>query len=125
MAMQITSWLSSAIIAVLTSTVAVFMNSLVYNDIPVGSAIAAVLIIAATRYLKNSRQSFWQSTLVIIFWGLITFRAATPTAMGDLILIDDQFTWWYVGLTGSAALISLVIPAKQAAKSPDVTAFQN
>ncbi len=123
--MQLTSWLSSAIIAVLTSTVAVFMSSLVYSDIPVGSAIAAVLIFVATRYLKNSRQSFWQSTLVIIFWGLITFRAATPTAMGDLILIDDQFTWWYVGLTGSAALISLVIPAKQAAKLPDATAFQN
>jgi hypothetical protein len=123
--MQITTWLSSAIIALLTSTIAVFLSSSVYGEIPVGSILAAGLIFFATRYLKKTRDSFWQSSLVIIFWGLITFRAATPTAMGDLILIEDQFTWWYVGLTGSAALISLIIPSKSVAKSPDAAEFPN
>ena len=125
MAMPYTSWLSSIAISVLTTTVAVFLSSTAYGEIPVGSIVAAVLIVIATRYIKNKHRSFWQSTLVIIFWGLITFRAATPTAMGDLILIDDELTWWYVGLTGSAALISLVIPAKLAAKSTDEVAFQS
>lgn len=124
--MRITSWLTSLAIALTTATVAVFLSSVIVRQIPIGSIVAAVLIIIATRYLRKNRDSFWQSTLVIISWGLITFRAATPTSMGDLILIDDQWTWWYVGITGTAALISLVLPAKpKAAQSLDVTESQN
>lgn len=124
--MKITGWLTSLAIALTTSAVAVFLSSVIVRQIPIGSIIAAVLIIIATRYLRNHRNSFWQSTLVIICWGLITFRAATPTSVGDLILIDDKWTWWYVGITGIAALISLVVPAKpKGAESLDEVESQN
>jgi len=114
------SWLSSTVIAILVSVVAVFLSAIEYQDLPVGAAIGGVLIFIATRYIRNTRNSFWQSTLVIIAWGAITYRAANPTAMGDLILIADDLTWWYIGITGAAAFISLVIPAKRsAAISPD------
>lgn len=114
------SWLSTAAIAVLVSVVAVFLSAVEYQDLPVGAAVGGVLIFTATRYLKKTRNSFWQSSLVIIAWGAITYRAANPTAMGDLILIADDLTWWYIGITGAAAFISLVIPANRAvAISPD------
>jgi hypothetical protein len=114
------SWLSSIAIAILVSIVAVFLSAIEYQDLPVGAAIGGVLIFFATRYIRNTRNSFWQSSLVIIAWGAITYRAANPTAMGDLILIADDLTWWYMGITGAAAFISLVIPAKRvAAKLPD------
>jgi hypothetical protein len=114
------SWLSSIVISILVSVVAVFLSAIEYQDLPVGAAIGGVLIFIATRYIRNTHNSFWQSTLVIIAWGAITYRAANPTAMGDLILIADDLTWWYIGITGAAAFISLVIPAKRsAAISPD------
>lgn len=120
------NWLIAAVIAVLVATVSVFLSSVTYSDIPLGSIAAAVLIIAATRYIKVKHQSFWQSTLVIIFWGLITYRAATPTAMGDLVLMADEWTYWYLGITGVAALVSLILPTRSlVAKLPDEAPFQN
>ncbi|MFZ9283464.1 MAG: hypothetical protein ACO3DX_02745 [Candidatus Nanopelagicales bacterium] len=124
--MPYASWISSTVIAVATSTIAVFLSSVVYQGIPAGSILAGILIIIATRYIRTTHNSFWQSTLVIICWGLITFRAATPTAMGDLILIEDDLTWWYVGITGVAAFVSLIIPTRASvAKSPDEVASQS
>lgn len=119
-------WLLSAFLAITVSVVSVFLSSLIYLDIPIGSIVAATLIIFVTRYIRVQKKSFWQSSLVIIFWGLITFRAATPTAVGDLILIEDDLTYWYIGITGLAALISLVIPTRSvAAKSPDEALYPN
>lgn len=116
------SWLNSAAIATLVSVVAVFLSSTQYQAIPAGAIVGAVMIFIATRYIRNTRNSFWQSSLVIVIWGLITFRAATPTAMGDLILISDDLTWWYIGITGAAAFISLVIPTKRSVAQSHVEA---
>lgn len=116
------SWLNSAALATLVSVVAVFLSAIQYQEIPIGAVIGAVMIFIATRYIRNTKNSFWQSSLVIVIWGLITFRAATPTAMGDLILISDDLTWWYVGITGAAAFISLVIPTKRVVAQSHVEA---
>lgn len=119
-------WISSLAIALLVSAISVFLGSIQYQNLPIGSIFAGLMIFTATRYIRNTKQSFWQSSLVIVAWGLVTYRAATPTAMGDLILISDNLTWWYIGITGSAALISLIIPSRTVvAKSPDATQSQS
>ncbi|MBM3690453.1 MAG: hypothetical protein FJW76_00335 [Actinobacteria bacterium] len=119
-------WPLSLSLALAVSAVSVLLSSLVYRDIPIGSIVAAALIILTTRYIRVKQKSFWQSTLVIIIWGLITYRAATPTAVGDLILIGDKLTYWYIGITGIAALMSLVLPTRSlAAESHDEASFPN
>ena len=62
------SWLNSAAMATLVSVVAVFLSAIQYQEIPIGAVIGAAMIFIATRYIRNTKNSFWQSSLVIVIW---------------------------------------------------------